>query len=320
MKHIDPHVHCRDGREAYKTTIGKVARLAQKQEIVAIFDMPNTNPPILREKDVTGRLKLAKRRRPQIKYFLYVGLTADEKQVREAIEIVKNFPEVIGPKLYLSGSELKVTRETDQENIFRILSEMDYRGVLPVHCQKEGFFNPRLFNPEEPWTWGLAWPPEAETEAVRDQIKFAKEAKFKGNLHICHITLPESVDLVWQAKKEINISCGVTPHHLLFSEDTIKKSKSGLLYKVNPPLRSQRDVEELLDRLRERKIDWIETDYAPHLREEKLYPPYLSGINSLRLYQKCLFWLSVRGLTWLDIQDLTYWNIKKVFGDKLKGV
>ena len=55
---IDPHVHCRDGKQAYKETIEHVLKVAQEQGVKKIFDMPNTDPPILYEKDVQERLKL----------------------------------------------------------------------------------------------------------------------------------------------------------------------------------------------------------------------------------------------------------------------
>jgi dihydroorotase-like cyclic amidohydrolase len=49
---IDPHVHCRDGKQAYKATIKGVMELAKKQGVDIIFDMPNTDPPITRKEDV----------------------------------------------------------------------------------------------------------------------------------------------------------------------------------------------------------------------------------------------------------------------------
>ena len=97
---VDPHVHCRDGKEAYKTNIRKVSELAKKEGIVHICDMPNTSPPILWETDVIARLKLARKRKPVVRYSLYVGLTADEEQIEGAVRLVRKYPEVAGLKLY----------------------------------------------------------------------------------------------------------------------------------------------------------------------------------------------------------------------------
>lgn len=321
MKYIDPHVHCRDGKEAYKTNIREVSEIAKSQGIVAIFDMPNTDPPILIEKDVIERLKLAQERQPVVKYFLYVGLTSDEKQIKEAVELVRKYPEVVGLKLYtVRAGKLGVSRETEQKKIYRILVKLNYQGVLAVHCEKENRFKPKLWNPNEPWTHSLVWPPEAEIESVEDQIKFAKKARFKGHLHICHISCPESVELIWEVKKELKITCGVTPHHILFSEDLLRESQNGLLYKVNPPLRNQERRKMLLEYLKQGKIDIYESDHAPHAWEEKLNPPHLSGVTSLCLYRGGLVWLNQQGVIWPDIEKLTYWNIKKAFGEKLREV
>lgn len=325
MKHIDPHVHCRDGKEAYKTTIREVSEIAKKQGIVAIFDMPNTDPPILTEKDVLERLKLAEernltRRRGYPEYFLYIGLTADEKQIKEAVKVAANHPRVVGLKLYTAGPAhgLEVTRETDQGKIYWLLADLDYRGVLAVHCEKVSEFKPELWDPQRPWAHANARPLRAQLASINDQIIFAKEAKFKGKLHICHVPCADGVDLIWIAKKDLQITCGVTPHHILFSQEDMVEWK--FLLKVNPPLYNLKEQQKLRNRLWEGRIDWIETDHAPHTWEEKVNFPYLSGVTSLCLYHGFLVWLNQQGLSWSEIEKLTYWNIKRIFGEKLKGV
>ena len=55
---IDPHVHCRDGKQAYKSTIKEVFEIAEMQGVKIIFDMPNTDPPVFTRDDVAERLKL----------------------------------------------------------------------------------------------------------------------------------------------------------------------------------------------------------------------------------------------------------------------
>jgi len=315
IKCIDPHVHCRDGREEYKINIRRVTEIFKELGFTAIFDMPNTKPPILTEKEVIDRLKLAEKRKPKVKYFLYVGLTSEEKQIQEAVKLVENYPEVVGLKLYAA-------EETDQEKIYKILAEIEYTGVLAVHCEKASLFQPELFDPENPLhTHNLARPPEAEIESVEDQAIFALGTGFKGHLHLCHISLPESVDIVWGMKKELNITSAITPYHALLSIQSPEiQGQDSLLYKVNPPLRDRKAVKEIQKRLLEKKIDWIETDFAPHTFEEKLNPPYLSGIASPQLYQKLLAWLGQLRMSQKDIENLTYWNIKRVFGQKLKDL
>lgn len=311
MKRIDPHVHCRDGKEAYKATIREVSELAKGQGIVHICDMPNTHPPILREKDVIARLKLARKRKPAVGYSLFVGLTSDRRQIEEAVRVVQEYQEVVGPKLYPPANEKK--------KIYEELARLRYRGVLAVHAEKASLFKPQLFVPQRPWTHNLAQPPEAEIASIKEQIQFAKEANFQGVLYVCHITLPESAEIIWQAKKHLNIYSEVTPHHLLFSELQMH-GDNGLLLKVNPPLRSRESAAGLLGAVRQGLVDCIGTDFAPHLLAEKLSPPYLSGIAFYQLYSLLLTYLREQGMPEEGIEKLTYWNIKKAFGEKLKGV
>jgi dihydroorotase len=315
---IDPHVHCRNGKQAYKETLRHVFEIADKQGIKKIFDMPNTDPPILSEKDIQERLKLVPENRKE-DYFLYIGATANEKQLKDAVRCYNNYRHVVGIKLYAGGSvgNLAVISIEEQRRVYKILSDFGYDGVIAVHCEKENYLKPELWNPSNPITHSYARPKEAEIESVKDQIEIVKETGFKGILHIVHVSCPESVKLVDEARREIKITCGVTPHHILWDNEMLEKP-NGLLYKMNPPLRDKKDVAKLRQYLKEGKIDWIETDHAPHAVGEKLFPPYLSGYPSLYLYRNfVLAFLPDIGIDEKLIKKLTFENIYKTFG-KLK--
>lgn len=315
---IDPHVHCRDGEQAYKETIKHVFEIAEKQGVEKIFDMPNTKPVIIREEHVKERLKLVPKEQRE-NYYLYIGATSNLEQIEEAVKCYDNYPEVIGIKLFAGKSvgELAVISEEDQREIYAKLSELGFKGVLAVHCEKEKFIKPEVFDPENPITHAFSRPKDAEIESIKDQIRFAKEEGFKGILHICHISCSKSVEIVEKARKEIKITCGVTPHHILWSNEMLKR-QDGLLYKMNPPLRDKDEVEKLRKALKEGKIDWIETDHAPHAIGEKLYKPYLSGFPSLYLYKNFVQkFLPSLGLKQKEIKELTKDNIEKTFKNKL---
>jgi dihydroorotase len=170
-----------------------------------------------------------------------------------------------------------------------------------------------VFDPRHPASHCRCRPPEAETLSVEDQINFARAAGFRGGLHICHVSAAASVALIKAVRAEIKITCGVTPHHLLW-DNTRMNNREGLLYKVNPPLRELSDCIALRRALKAGDIDWIETDHAPHPLSEKLYPPYLSGYPSLCLYGDLVD--NVLPLWGLDenlIKAVTCGNIKKTF-------
>lgn len=311
---IDPHVHCRDDSQAYKETIKHVLELAKDQGVEKIFDMPNTDPPILWEKNVIKRLKLVPKDEKD-RYFLYVGATRGEKQLEEAVNLWENYEEVVGIKLYAGETtgNLAITNEEDQREIYRILTELNYTGVLVAHCEKKKYLKTPLWNPKYPFSHSYARPPKAEIESVKDQIKFAEETGFNGNLHICHVSCPESVELVNEAKEKMKITCGITPHHILWDNEMLKRP-DGLLYKMNPPLRNKEHVDKLKEYLKEDWIDWIETDHAPHAIGEKLHKNYPSGYPSLYLYKDFVEnFLPNIGLSDSQIENLTYKNIVKTF-------
>lgn len=316
---IDPHVHCRDGGQAYKETIKHVFEVAREQGVEKIFDMPNTDPPILREADVIERLKLVPKSERN-NYFLYVGVTSDERQLEEAVRCYEEYDEVIGLKLFAGKSvgKLSVIGIDEQKKVYDVLFKLGYLGVVAVHCEKENLLKQELWDPLDPITHSYARPEEAEIESVRDQIQLVKETGFEGNLHICHVSSPRSIEVIYKERGNIRISCGVTPHHILWDDKASARSE-GLIYKVNPPLRSIASVEELRRCLKEGKIDWMETDHAPHAVGEKLFPPYLSGYPSLYLYKHFIEqFLPSIGLGKQQIEELTSRNILRVFRNKLK--
>jgi len=313
---IDPHVHCRDGKQAYKETIAHVLKLCDEQGVDIIFDMPNTDPPLLTERDMEARLALVPRADLK-RYRLYLGATTDERQLREAVNLVKQCYQVIGIKLYAGHSvgTLALTREADQRKVYAVLAAAGYHDVLAVHAEKETLFT-RSFDSARPASHSLARPPQAETASIADQIAFARAANFQGTLHICHLSTASSLELVKAARQDLNITCGVTPHHLLWSADHMK-GREGLLYKVNPPLRELADTIALRQALKQGEIDWIETDHAPHAISEKLYPPYESGYPSLCLYRSLVedilpYW----GVSEATIKDITSTAIQRVFGKR----
>ena len=91
-KHIDPHVHCRDWEESHKSTIKSVMEIAKSQNVCAIFDMPNTKPPIVSQELVEKRIDRAREHGCLEGYYLYIGITNNHEQIKEAIESVETNP------------------------------------------------------------------------------------------------------------------------------------------------------------------------------------------------------------------------------------
>ncbi len=321
--YIDSHVHCRDGKQAYKETIAHALSVAEEAGVDAIFDMPNTDPPIINNSLVEERLSIAKSCNSSVFYGLYVGLTSSEEQIKEAVNCCKkHFPRVVGLKMFAGKSvgELSVINAEEQMKVYKILREENFSGVLVVHCEKESFMKPEEWDVNNPVTHCHTRPSISELASVIDQILFALNSGFRGHLHIAHVSCPETVEYINMTRKnhpELKLSCGATPHHLFLNMD-IMKGENGRLLKVNPPLRSAAEQKKLLECLKNGMIDFIETDHAPHSPAEKLNSPFMSGIPWLDQWPTIVELLKKEGFSDLEIENLTFDNACKVFGIEIK--
>jgi dihydroorotase len=314
---IDPHVHLRDWNQKNKETVKHGLSVAERAGLDAVFDMPNTDPALITVNNIEQRIKLAESAESEVFYGLYAGLTADPEQIKEVINIYNRlFPKIVGFKLFAGKStgNLAVISEEKQKIIFETLNRNKYKGLVAVHCEKESLINNGKYSPEEPFTHAEARPQQAETESIKDIIKCAESAGFKGTVNICHVSLSESVNIINNASAGFNLTCGVTPHHLLLNEDMMKQ-KDGFLLKMNPPLRKKKENGKLLKMLSEEKINWIETDHAPHKLSEKRV---CSGIPGFPVYPLLIKWLFYNGFSRELIEKITHDNIQAAFNIEIK--
>lgn len=110
------------------------------------------------------------------------------------------------------------------------------------------------------------WPAVAEEAIIARDILLADHVQSK--LHICHVSTAGSVEIIrWAKQRGFHLTCEVTPHHLLLTEELVESYNP--IYKVNPPLRTKKDVEALREGIADGTIDVIATDHAPHPKESK---------------------------------------------------
>jgi dihydroorotase len=103
-------------------------------------------------------------------------------------------------------------------------------------------------------------------------------------VHIAHISTKGSVDIIRRAKEEdVDVTCEVTPHHLILTENEFEKRPYDQNLKMNPPLRTEQDRQALLEALADGTIDVIATDHAPHAVHEKddAFPNVPFGVTGL---------------------------------------
>lgn len=314
--YLDSHVHFRDFNQKHKETIKHGLEVARDSGIDAVFDMPNSDPPVMTEELVVDRLRIAKDANvPGVFYGLYIGLTKHPEQIKQAVKVCRKFKQVVGMKLYAGHSvgNLGVITEEDQRVVYETLAREGYDGILVVHCEKESCLHPEKWYPIQPITHCHARPENSEVESVKDQLRFVRESGFNGKLHIAHISSPTAVDLVVQAKEQgIDVSSGICPHHFIYDWSQMY-NKNGILWKMNPPLREPDSRNRIFQYLRDGKIDWIETDHAPHSLIEKTQNPYLSGIPGIAWWPLFEEFLWHHDFSRLQIEKLVFWNVAKRF-------
>lgn len=143
-----------------------------------------------------------------------------------------------------------------------------FDGVIAQHAQdpqltvdaqmNEGLISSQL---------GLkGWPAVAEEAIIARDVLLADHVK--SRLHICHLTTAGGVEIIrWAKARGIDVTAEVTPHHLLLTDDLATSYDP--VYKVNPPLRTEKDVLALREGLADGTIDIVATDHAPHPAESK---------------------------------------------------
>lgn len=143
-----------------------------------------------------------------------------------------------------------------------------FNGVIAQHAQdpqltKDSQMNEGLISSQ----LGLkGWPSVAEESIIARDVLLADHVQ--SRVHICHVTTAGGVDIIrWAKARGIQVSAEVTPHHLLLTDDFATSYDP--IYKVNPPLRTQKDVMALREGLADGTIDIVATDHAPHPAESK---------------------------------------------------
>ncbi|MCJ1680921.1 dihydroorotase [Streptomyces sp. APSN-46.1] len=110
------------------------------------------------------------------------------------------------------------------------------------------------------------WPAVAEESIIARDVLLAEHVG--SRVHICHLSTAGSVEIVrWAKSRGIDVTAEVTPHHLLLTDELVRSYNA--VYKVNPPLRTERDVLSLREALADGTIDIVATDHAPHPHEDK---------------------------------------------------
>ena len=143
-----------------------------------------------------------------------------------------------------------------------------FDGVIAQHAQEPGLTDGSQMNEGIiSGQLGLrGWPAVAEEAIIARDVLLASHVD--ARLHICHLSTAGSVEIIrWAKSRGINVTAEVTPHHLILTDELAATYNP--VFKVNPPLRTQADVEAVREGLADGTIDIVATDHAPHPSQDK---------------------------------------------------
>ncbi|WP_103107625.1 dihydroorotase [Brevibacillus reuszeri] len=265
---IDVHVHLREPGFEHKETIETGAKAAVKGGFTTISCMPNTRPSIDSVETVKYILDKA-REAGMARVIPYGAIT-----IRQLGKELTDFAGLKEAGIFaLTDDGVGVQSTGMMKTAMKAAAELGISIV--AHCEDEDLLIPgaALHDGVVAARHGLPGiPSESESIHVGRDILLAEQTGV--HYHVCHISAKESVRLVRDGKRAgVNVTCEVTPHHLLLCDEDIPDNLD-TNWKMNPPLRSREDRAALIAGLKDGTIDMIATDHAPHTAEEKA-----NGIN-----------------------------------------
>lgn len=273
---MDMHVHLREPGFEHKETIETGCKAAAFGGFTAVACMPNTNPPIHTRDVVEFIINKAKELPVEVHPIGCVSKERKGKSITEMADMQEGGAVAFsddGDPVYDSELMRIALEYSSMLGMPIINHEEDYALSRPGHMN-EGRVSTRL---------GLAGTP-----GIAEEVMIARDlllAQFTGgHIHVAHISTAKAVDLVRQAKAEgVNVTTEVCPHHFDLTDEEIQRRNFDTNCKMHPPLRTQEDVDAMVEGLADGTIDVICTDHAPHAIEEKevefIYAP--NGIIGL---------------------------------------
>lgn len=258
---LDLHVHLREPGFEYKETIRTGTAAMAKGGFTAVCPMPNTKPATDSPEMIRKILEIAEKDSP---IHVYPVGAVTKGQLGEEMTDIAGMVQA-GAKAISEDGKSVMNAE-----LYRKAMQEAAKAGIPVlaHCEDRNMVGKGAMNAgkkaEELGIQGI-------TNAVEDvivarDILLAKETGVR--LHLCHCSTEDSVKMIRAAKEDgVKVSGEVCPHHFAMTEDEIPKDDAN--YKMNPPLRSSADVEELCRGLSDGTMEAISTDHAPHGEEEK---------------------------------------------------
>jgi dihydroorotase (multifunctional complex type) len=262
---IDVHVHLRDEGKNYKEDFYTGTAAAAAGGITTVLDMPNNDPVTMSAETLRNRMGIAKR-----KALVNVGFYSEFPQEDEETSDIAA-QGAVAFKLFMA-SQIGGANIDDDGTLQKAFERAADAGLpVAVHAEDKASITSKTLElrnkrRDGPKGFLAAHPEQAELKAIERILGIA--AKTRTHLHICHVTTKEGLEKIAEAKQERdNVTCEVTPNHLLLSDSDFERR--GSMLAMMPPLRSRDQIKALWDAVSNGRVNVLASDHAPHTIEEK---------------------------------------------------
>jgi dihydroorotase len=312
---IDLHVHLRQPGQTVAESIKTGSMAAAAGGYTTVVSMPNTNP-VPDNPDSLRRIIKTIKRDALVNVLPAASLSIGLKGKR--LSKIDQLADCGAKALSDDGVG------TADLNVFGRALHLGFQSGLAVlaHCEdhrisKKGVMH---LGPASRRLGLVGIPAKAETLATKKAVQAAR--KYGGRLHLQHVSTAGAISEIRRAKIQgLPISCEVTPHHLLLTTENIEQSSGAKgpdpNLKMNPPLRSRRHQEALIEALLDGTVDAIASDHAPHVRvaKQKGFAQAPFGVIGLETTFSLMFILVKKyDISYKKLIQLLSWGPAKVIG------
>lgn len=321
---IDTHVHFREPGMESKATIGSESKAALTGGVTSFVDMPNTNPPTVNLQRLSDKLKIAETT-SYSNYGFHIGAT--DGNFEEIQDIVDSGKGSLfgGIKVFMGSSTGNML--VDKAETLKRLFQYREKEIL-IHSESENVIRTNLEIARKHFGDEIPFSEHEFIRSIAACVQSTERAldmalKYGTRLHILHVSTAEEVYMIEKAKRSNPaITAETSPNYLWFCDEAYFKMKG--LVKCNPSIKTVQARTEIRHALKERIIDTVGSDHAPHLLSEKTGHSYIetpSGIPSIQ--QEVSVALSVaaeEGIPLTTMASALSEKVARMFGIEKRGI